>query len=175
MSATIIEVALNGPWTRKRQPKIPVAADEIASEAIACSKAGASLVHFHAYDVTTGDQTTDVAVIEEIIAGVRDEVGVRLYRAIAGAIRLTLDRGATSISLLHADSDWVGRPWIHNCQSSFRQDGGRFRVGRTRPRGSDFERGSERGTLPLVETTAKAIEAAGGRVASTAAARSILA
>ncbi|ACP24465.1 hypothetical protein NGR_c06720 [Sinorhizobium fredii NGR234] len=84
--------SMSGPGTRKRQPKNPVAADEIVSEAIASSKAG-----------------------------------------------------------------------------------GRFRVGGTRPSGSDFERGSETGNLALVEAATTAIEAAGGRVASTAEARRIIA
>ncbi|WP_063893312.1 3-keto-5-aminohexanoate cleavage protein [Sinorhizobium sp. Sb3] len=82
MSTTIIEVALNGPWTRKRQPRIPIAADEIVADAVACCKAGASVVHFHAYDVGTGDQTTQLAVIEEIIAGIRAETDALIYPAI---------------------------------------------------------------------------------------------
>ncbi|WP_158228586.1 3-keto-5-aminohexanoate cleavage protein [Sinorhizobium fredii] len=97
MSATIIEVALNGPWTRKHQPKIPVAADEIVSEAIVCCKAGASVVHFHAYDAKTGDQTTDVALIESIIAGIRDEVDALVYPAI---------RYMSNAEAIHASSGW---------------------------------------------------------------------
>ena len=44
-----IEVALNGPWTRRLQPTIPLTPDEIVSDAIECAKAGASIIHFHAY------------------------------------------------------------------------------------------------------------------------------
>ncbi|KQX51333.1 MULTISPECIES: 3-keto-5-aminohexanoate cleavage protein [Ensifer] len=82
MNTTIIEVALNGPWTRKRQPRIPIAANEIIEDAIACCKAGASVVHFHAYDVETGDQTTELAVIEQIITGIRAETDALIYPAI---------------------------------------------------------------------------------------------
>lgn len=82
MTGTIIEVALNGPWTRKHQPGIPITVNEIVSQAIACSHAGASVVHFHAYDETTGDQTTEISVIEEIITGIREAVDVLLYPAI---------------------------------------------------------------------------------------------
>lgn len=82
MSATIVEVAVNGPWTRKRQPRIPIAVKDIVAEAVACSKAGASVVHFHAYDASSGEQTTELVVIEEIIAGVRAEVDVLIYPAI---------------------------------------------------------------------------------------------
>ncbi len=51
-----LETALNGPWTRARQPLIPIAVEEIAAEGIACAKAGAAIVHFHAYDPDTGLQ-----------------------------------------------------------------------------------------------------------------------
>ena len=48
-----LEVALNGPWTRKRQPGIPVSVAEIVEQGIACVNAGASIVHVHAYDENT--------------------------------------------------------------------------------------------------------------------------
>lgn len=44
MSATIVEVAVDGPGIRKRQPRIPIAAKDIVAEAVACAKAGASIV-----------------------------------------------------------------------------------------------------------------------------------
>jgi 3-keto-5-aminohexanoate cleavage enzyme len=82
MPATIIEVALNGPWTRRLQPKIPLSPAEIISEAIVCCKAGASVVHFHAYDVTSGEQTTNLDVVEGIVDGIRSEVDAIIYPAI---------------------------------------------------------------------------------------------
>ena len=54
---TWVEAAINGAWTRAKQPAIPLAPDEIISEAIACAHAGASIVHYHAYDPETGQQT----------------------------------------------------------------------------------------------------------------------
>ena len=51
---TWLEVSLNGPWGRGKQPAIPVAVDEIVDEAVACAKAGAAIIHVHAYDETTG-------------------------------------------------------------------------------------------------------------------------
>mgnify|MGYP003347199955 CR=1 FL=1 len=47
---TWLEVAINGPWSRTRQPNIPVTADEIVEAALACAGEGASIIHFHAYD-----------------------------------------------------------------------------------------------------------------------------
>ena len=45
-----IEAALNGPWSRALQPGIPDTVDAIIAEGIACARAGAAIVHTHAYD-----------------------------------------------------------------------------------------------------------------------------
>ncbi len=44
----IIEAALNGVTTKRHNPLAPVTADELASDAIACIDAGATIVHTHA-------------------------------------------------------------------------------------------------------------------------------
>lgn len=82
MHQVCIEVALNGPWTRRVQPTMPESPEEIVAEAVACARAGASVVHFHAYDVTTGEQTTDLDLVTRIIEEIRREVDVVVYPAI---------------------------------------------------------------------------------------------
>jgi uncharacterized protein (DUF849 family) len=74
-----LEVALNGPWGRERQPRIPVGIDEIVSEGIACAQAGAAIVHVHAYDEQTGRQRDDWELYARIIAGIRNRVDVIVY------------------------------------------------------------------------------------------------
>ncbi len=59
MASTWLEVALNGPWSRARQPRIPITVAEIVAEGIACVRAGAAIVHVHAYDEATGRQRDD--------------------------------------------------------------------------------------------------------------------
>src|SRR4029078_3738091 len=81
-SNTVIEVALNGPWTRQLQPSIPLSPEEIISDAVECAKAGAALVHFHQYDHVTGKQTTDYAVVSRIMDGIRSRTDVIVYPAI---------------------------------------------------------------------------------------------
>jgi 3-keto-5-aminohexanoate cleavage enzyme len=49
-----LEAALNGPWTRRRQPGIPVTRAEIVEQAVACADAGAAILHLHAYDEGSG-------------------------------------------------------------------------------------------------------------------------
>jgi 3-keto-5-aminohexanoate cleavage enzyme len=82
---TWLEVALNGPWTRKRQPRSPVTVREIVEEGIACVKAGAAIVHAHAYDEATGQQTQSPDVYASIIDGIRSQVDAIVYPTIPAA------------------------------------------------------------------------------------------
>ena len=82
---TWLEVALNGPWTRKKQPRIPVTVKEIVEEGIACVKAGAAIVHAHAYDEATGQQTQDPDIYASIIDGIRSRVDAIVYPTIPAA------------------------------------------------------------------------------------------
>jgi uncharacterized protein (DUF849 family) len=74
-----LEVALNGPWSRERQPAIPVHADEIVEDAIACAAEGASIIHFHPYDPATGRQRDDYEIYAPIIERIRAKVDVICY------------------------------------------------------------------------------------------------
>jgi uncharacterized protein (DUF849 family) len=73
-----IEAALNGGWSRALQPGIPDTVEAIITEGIACARAGATIVHVHAYD-GGGPQTHDWQVYARIIEGIRDEVDVPVY------------------------------------------------------------------------------------------------
>jgi 3-keto-5-aminohexanoate cleavage enzyme len=73
-----IEVALNGPWSRALQPGIPDTVEAIIAEGIACARAGAAIIHTHAYD-GGGPQTFDWRVYARIIEGIRAEVDVPVY------------------------------------------------------------------------------------------------
>jgi len=47
MSPVIIEVAVNGITTREQNPNVPLTAEEIAADTLACLDAGATIVHAH--------------------------------------------------------------------------------------------------------------------------------
>ena len=74
-----IEAALNGPWTRERQPAIPISVAEIVADGIAAAKAGAAIIHLHAYDVATGRQRDDYDIYAPIIEGIRSQVDAIVY------------------------------------------------------------------------------------------------
>ena len=85
---TWLEVALNGPWSRARQPNIPVLADDIVADALRCADAGAAILHFHAYDPVTGRQRDDYDIYAPIIERIRSKVDVICYPTVpfAGSI-----------------------------------------------------------------------------------------
>jgi uncharacterized protein (DUF849 family) len=83
-----LEVSLNGPWSRTKQPHIPVLADEIVDDALRCVDAGAAILHFHAYDPGTGRQRDDYDIYAPIIERIRAKADVICYPTLpfAGSI-----------------------------------------------------------------------------------------
>jgi len=77
-----LEAALNGPWSRALQPGIPLRVEDIVAEGIACAKAGASVIHVHAYDAATGRQKDDPELYAAIIEGIRAVVDAIVYPTI---------------------------------------------------------------------------------------------
>ena len=69
---------LNGAWSRKFQPGIPDTIEAIIAEGAACARAGATIIHTHAYD-GGGPQTFDWQVYARIIEGIRKQVDVPVY------------------------------------------------------------------------------------------------
>jgi len=76
---TWIEVALNGAWTRRLQPRIPVTADEIVREGVDCVRSGAAIVHAHTLDPQTGRQNNDVENCTAFISGIKAQVDAIIY------------------------------------------------------------------------------------------------
>ena len=81
---TWIEVALNGAWTRKLQPHIPVLAREIIDDGAACIKAGAAIIHAHTLDPDTGRQNGDVDNCAGFMQGIRAQVDAIVYPTVVG-------------------------------------------------------------------------------------------
>lgn len=79
---TWLEVALNGPWGRDRQPGIPVRTADIVEQGIDCAQEGAAIVHVHAYDEASGRQRDDADLYARIIEGIRARVDCIVYPTI---------------------------------------------------------------------------------------------
>ena len=67
----MIESAINGNALRELNPHIAYAPEDIANDAIATSRAGAALIHFHVRDVKTGKWVQDVPLYAEVYRRVR--------------------------------------------------------------------------------------------------------
>ncbi|HUF21954.1 MAG TPA: 3-keto-5-aminohexanoate cleavage protein [Burkholderiales bacterium] len=85
LKKTWIEAALNGPWSRGRQPDAPLSVDELVEQGIACAKAGAAIIHVHAYDESTGRPSDDAQTYARIIEGIRRKVDAIVYPAVPAA------------------------------------------------------------------------------------------
>ncbi len=77
-----IEAALNGPWSRTRQQRIPISVAEIVADGIAAAREGAAIIHVHAYDPATGLQNDDPDAYAAIIEGIRAVADVIVYPTI---------------------------------------------------------------------------------------------
>lgn len=87
-----IEAALNGPWGTRLQPGIPATVEAIIAEGVNCARAGAAIIHVHAYTEPAKEQTFDWQVYARIIEGIRRQVDVPVYPSIPStAIGLSPD------------------------------------------------------------------------------------
>jgi uncharacterized protein (DUF849 family) len=74
-----LEAALNGPWTRQRQPGIPVTRAELVEQAVACADAGAAIVHLHAYDEGSGRPRESYDLYAPVFEAIRSRCDVICY------------------------------------------------------------------------------------------------
>lgn len=58
---------------------MPLSTDDLIAEGIACVEAGASIVHFHAYDATTEKQEDSADLYARVIEGIREKVDAIVY------------------------------------------------------------------------------------------------
>ncbi len=86
MEKLIITAALTGAEvTRENQPNLPLTPLEIADEAYACYKAGASIVHIHARD-TEGKPTQDKEVYRAIKEAIALKCNIIFQPSTGGAV-----------------------------------------------------------------------------------------
>ena len=81
MSKVWLEVALNGAWSKARQPLAPYTVDDIIADGLACVAEGASVVHLHAYD-PSGQPWEDPDTYARIIEGIRSKCDAIVYPTI---------------------------------------------------------------------------------------------
>ena len=74
MEPLIIECALNEQVTIEQNPQVPIAPDDLITDALAAAEAGASILHFHARDTQTGDMLhPGTEFYREVMHGIREK------------------------------------------------------------------------------------------------------
>lgn len=82
MKKIIITAALCGAGTTKAQtPYVPITPEEIAADAVACVKAGASVIHIHVRD-EEGKNTMETARWVEVVTKVREALAAENLDAV---------------------------------------------------------------------------------------------
>ena len=66
----MLQAALNGPFTKREHPALPVSVEELARDAAACVAAGARAIHLHPCD-SEGRERLDAEVVDEVVTKVR--------------------------------------------------------------------------------------------------------
>ncbi|GAA3658385.1 3-keto-5-aminohexanoate cleavage protein [Microbacterium marinilacus] len=83
-----VQVAVNGSRTRADHHRVPLSAEDIAADAVACSEAGAAALHIHPRDVS-GRETLEGTVVEQVCKAIRRRtslpIGLTTELSIAGS------------------------------------------------------------------------------------------
>ncbi len=98
---TWLEVSLNGGGGHAHQHLMPITAEALIAEGIACVEAGAAIVHFHAYDEATETQKDEADLYARVIEGIRARVDAIVYGTLP-AIGTAQCRTAAQVKERHA-------------------------------------------------------------------------
>jgi uncharacterized protein (DUF849 family) len=87
----IITCAVTGGMTVPSQsPAIPVTPDEIIEDAVAAHAAGASVIHIHVREPSTGRPSADLDLFDRVLKGIRDRCDAVLQPTTGGGIGMTI-------------------------------------------------------------------------------------
>jgi uncharacterized protein (DUF849 family) len=87
----VLQAALNGDRTKSDHPAVPLSAGELARDAAACVAAGAGAIHLHPRG-PDGRETLDAAVVDGVVARVREACGVPVGVSTGAWIEPDLER-----------------------------------------------------------------------------------
>jgi uncharacterized protein (DUF849 family) len=78
--------------TPTMSPHLPITPDEIAADALAAARAGASILHLHARDPKTGQPTQDPAVFKQFLPRIKRESDAVINITTGGGLGMTLEQ-----------------------------------------------------------------------------------
>jgi len=92
-----LEVALNGGAGLAYQPNIPITPEAIIAEGVACARAGAAIIHLHAYD-DHGKPFENADRYSQVIEGIRQQCDAIIYPTLG--LNVALDERLEPIKVL---------------------------------------------------------------------------
>lgn len=87
----LLQATLNGPYTKADHPAIPVLAEELARDAVACVDEGARAIHLHPRDAD-GREQLHADVADQVVAVVKAACGVPIGVTTGAWIEPDVDR-----------------------------------------------------------------------------------
>jgi 3-keto-5-aminohexanoate cleavage enzyme len=94
----ITVAAIGAELTRADQPRLPIAPDEIAADAVQCRAAGASIYHLHVRD-SSGDPTMDVDAFRSAHEAIQQATDLIVQFTSGGAVGDTEEARAAPLEL----------------------------------------------------------------------------
>jgi 3-keto-5-aminohexanoate cleavage enzyme len=142
MDKLIIQVRLNEGTMRDVSPHVPYSPQEIASQAIECYRAGASIVHYHARDPKTGAKASAVALYAEVVRLIRNETDMITFPTLGAAMLPSAEERlhhivemaknpATKPDLIPVDMTSCNMDWYDPIEHRFRGSGDQIYVNTT--------------------------------------------
>jgi 3-keto-5-aminohexanoate cleavage enzyme len=99
----MIELRANESAQRAGRPHLPLTPQEIVADAVSCAAAGASILHWHARDPSTGRTTTDAELNGRIARDVRRSTELVLHPTLGGAANQDAILRTAQVAALNGD------------------------------------------------------------------------
>ena len=97
---TIITAAITGSiHTPTMSPYLPITPQQIADEAVAAGEAGAAVVHVHGRNPETGQPSSDLEIMREIVRKVKARSNAVICITTGGGLGMTVEQRVAPITL----------------------------------------------------------------------------
>lgn len=101
MAKAIITAAITGSiHTPSMSPYLPVTPKQIADEAVRAYEAGAAVAHVHARNPETGQPTSDVGLMTEIVTSIKSRCNIVVCVTTGGGLGMTVEERLKPIPAL---------------------------------------------------------------------------
>jgi len=117
----VITAALAGSMTTKEQhPSVPYTPEEFVREARRAEEAGAAMVHVHFRDPITGTPTTEPAIMQEVVQGIRENTRVLLNLSTGVSLESSIAERKRPIEYHDPDMASLNPGTMNFCTVSYR-------------------------------------------------------